>query len=149
MVLIALKNFNIFANNFDGDNQMSEESKWHWSEGMKYAVECMKAIFVLNGASAVSILTFIGNHHVPSKSLVDALVLFAYGAGSVIFTMLFTYLAQLEYGNSEVDNIKSKNLHLKIASVFHIFAYLLVIIGVLLFIIGVHNAAQGLLATRI
>ena len=38
---------------------MDEETKFHWAEGMKYALEGIKAIFVLNGAATVSILTFV------------------------------------------------------------------------------------------
>jgi hypothetical protein len=39
---------------------MNEEAKWHWAEGMKFALEAIKMLFLINGAAAVAMLTFIG-----------------------------------------------------------------------------------------
>ena len=38
----------------------ADEAKWHWAEGMKFALEGFKLLFILNGAASISILTFIG-----------------------------------------------------------------------------------------
>ena len=35
---------------------------WHWDQGVKIATEATKMLFILNGASAVALLTFIGNN---------------------------------------------------------------------------------------
>ena len=40
---------------------MEDETRFHWSEGMKYVSEGVKALFLLNGAATISILTFVGN----------------------------------------------------------------------------------------
>ena len=56
---------------------MDEETKFHWAEGMKYVQEGIKAIFVLNGAATVSILTFVGNTKTKSDFLVYAMICFA------------------------------------------------------------------------
>ena len=53
---------------------MDEETKFQWAEGMKYALEGIKAIFVLNGAATVSILTFVGNTKTKSDFLVYAMI---------------------------------------------------------------------------
>ncbi len=45
-----------------------DETKWHWSEGMKYALEGIKTLFILNGAAAISILTFIQFAVKPGRS---------------------------------------------------------------------------------
>jgi hypothetical protein len=40
---------------------MLEEAKWHWAEGIKFALEATKTLFILNGAAAIAVLTFLGN----------------------------------------------------------------------------------------
>jgi len=47
---------------------MTEDAKWHWAEGNKYALEAAKAILLVNGAAAVATLTFIGNLILPQSS---------------------------------------------------------------------------------
>lgn len=37
------------------------QQQWHWQEGNKYALECMKALLLLNGGGALALLTFFGN----------------------------------------------------------------------------------------
>jgi len=48
----------------------ADEAKWHWAEGMKFALEGVKLLFILNGATSVSILTFIGNFKIGSIQLI-------------------------------------------------------------------------------
>ena len=59
---------------------ISEDQKWHWAEGTKFAIEAGKALILINGAAAVSILTFLGNKQVQSKFSVISIVIFAFGA---------------------------------------------------------------------
>ncbi len=40
---------------------MDEKTKFHWAEGMRYANEGIKLLFLLNGAATISILTFVAN----------------------------------------------------------------------------------------
>lgn len=44
-----------------------DEAKCHWAEGMKFALEGVKLLSILNGAASVSLLTFIGNMRTGSK----------------------------------------------------------------------------------
>ena len=128
---------------------MSETAKWHWAEGMKYALEGMKTLFILNGAAAVSILTFIGNVKSKSEFLIFAMLAFALGAASVIFTMLLAYLTQLHYGNAN-HSISSNDL----ASTwntgvrYHYGVYVFMALGAVFFILGAVLAAIGLTAAN-
>jgi hypothetical protein len=110
---------------------------------MKYALEGIKLLFVLNGASAVSILTFIGDSHQKSAALVCAMVAFAFGAFSAVVTMVCAYLAQLQYGNAESGGPSS--VHLSAARRFHGWSYVAVAAGIILFVSGICSAAYGLL----
>jgi hypothetical protein len=114
---------------------ISEEQKWHWGEGTKYVIEGAKSVLIINGAAAVSILTFIGNTHTKKIPLTAAMMLFSVGAlfGALIF--LFCYLAQLQYGN---DNRES-------AVRFHNAAYIVVTLSVVLFVLGIVAAGWGML----
>jgi uncharacterized protein YqgC (DUF456 family) len=114
---------------------MSDDARWHWGEGMKYALEGIKTLFFLNGAASVSILTFIGNMNAHSECLVYSMVCFAFGAASTTLTMLFAYLTQLQYGNSYHGRAKW----------WHYGTYACAILGLFLFLAGVVLAARGLL----
>jgi hypothetical protein len=57
----------------NADNQ----ANWHWTEGIRFALEGVKLLFVLNGAASISILTFIGNVRMGSGLMVGGLVAFA------------------------------------------------------------------------
>ena len=76
---------------------MEEETKFHWAEGMKYVVEGIKALFILNGAATVSILTFVGNTKSKSELLVYAMICFAVGAatGPIAFLAIIPNPAKL------------------------------------------------------
>jgi hypothetical protein len=126
---------------------VTETARWHWAEGMKYALEGMKTMFILNGAAAVSILTFIGNVKSTSGLLIIAMVLFALGAATVIITMLLSYLAQLNYGNAELfppDEAAYDGNWAK-ASTHHFAVYVTIAVGILTFPIGIVCAAVGLM----
>ncbi len=119
---------------------MDEETKFHWAEGMKYVLEGIKAIFVLNGAATVSILTFIGNTKTKSDFLVYAMVCFAIGALTGPISFLFAYLTQLNYGNASRTAGKWES-----GQSFHKGTYLAVGCGMLLFIGGIVLASCGFL----
>src|SRR5262249_35072655 len=78
---------------------MTEDAKWHWAEGNKYAVEAAKSILLVNGAAAVATLTFIGNLKLqPTNALIISMVLFAIAAMASAMLFFFAYLTQLNYG---------------------------------------------------
>jgi hypothetical protein len=112
---------------------MNEEAKFHWSEGMKYALEAMKALFILNGVSAISVLTFVGNTKSKSPYLIISMVVFGCGALCGAISMLMAYLAQLHYGK-----MQSK------AQLIHNWAYVPPALGIALFLVGLCMAASGL-----
>ena len=122
-------------------------SKWHWGEGIKYALEGLKLLFMINGASAVSILTFVGTTKICSRILVCSLISFALGAASGIPSMMLAYFTQLYYGNAEnnVQGSEQQKVTMKTAYKFHNATYWCTGFGILLFLTGVGFAAWGLL----
>jgi hypothetical protein len=80
-----------------------EEQQWHWGEGNKYAIEGMKSLLLLNGGSAVALLTFYGNKVHQSSATVEnlgeALICFALGTLFSAGVFVAAYLTQLHYGN--------------------------------------------------
>jgi hypothetical protein len=121
--------------------------EWHWGEGTKFAAEAVKALFALNGASAVSILTFIGNTHADSNLLVCSLVCFAFGAFFAVPAFGTAYLTQLQYGNSEATAERGSGeaaLYHSAAARWHKATYRLVALGAGLFMAGIISAASGL-----
>jgi hypothetical protein len=121
-----------------------EEAKWHWAEGMKFALEGVKLLFILNGAASVSILTFIGNMRVGSSQLVWALLSFAFGAAATVPAMIFAYLTQLHYGNASQDQMHGEELWHS-AGRRHYAAYAFMLLGILCFVVGAIFAACGLI----
>lgn len=120
-----------------------DEAKWHWAEGIKFALEGIKLLFLLNGASAVSILTFTGKTGSDSGSLIWSMLSFAFGAAMTVPAMLFAYLTQLHYGNSSLN--PHGGLHVwKRAGRMHYFAYGAIGLSITLFIAGALLAACGL-----
>lgn len=115
--------------------EMSDDAKWHWGEGTKYVIEGGKAVFIVNGAAAVSILTFIGNAKLHPRPLIFAMILFAVGTMFSAIIFACAYFAQLYYGKS--------NLILAIR--WHNFTYAAVVVSVLAFFFGIGLAAWGFL----
>jgi hypothetical protein len=125
---------------------MQNDAQWHWGEGTKYATELIKSVVIINGAAAVSILTFIGNtraHYVP---LIVSMLCFAVGVAVGACTQGFAYLAQLHYGNASqrLPSDPAYNLHWREASKWHWWTYVCAIGGLALFVLGVLSAAIGL-----
>lgn len=118
-----------------------ETPKWHWAEGIKCALEGIRLLFYLNGASAVAILTFIGNTKAHPQSLVFAMLFFATGSASAVITTTFAYLTQLHYGNAGQLSSQATS---RIALLFHRGAYFTGGVGLLAFVAGAIFAACGL-----
>jgi hypothetical protein len=120
-----------------------EEAKWHWAEGMKYAIEGIKLLFVLNGAACVSILTFIGNVRTGSGLLIWSMVSFGMGAAMTAPTMIFAYLTQLYYGNASIGEENDPGVW-RGAVRCHYTAYIFMALSLLFFLAGVGLAASRL-----
>jgi hypothetical protein len=113
---------------------MTENAKWHWAEGNKYALEAAKAILLVNGAAAIATLTFIGNLKLqPTPALIWSMVIFAVAAVASAQLFVFAYFTQLYYGNDKQ----------KWAVRWHTGTYILLLIIVVLFISGIACAAHG------
>jgi hypothetical protein len=121
-----------------------EEAKWHWAEGMKYALEGIKLLFILNGAAAISILTFIGNTKAGSALLVSAMICFASGAAMTVVVMMTAYLTQLFYGNASMKQGVSTSSW-PAAVKMHYAAYVFIVVSILCFAAGAILAACGFL----
>jgi len=81
-----------------------DQQQWHWQEGNKYALECMKALLLLNGGGALALLTFFGNRgkmlsNVSTDAIGHALTSFGIGTVGSVFVFILAYLTQLHYGN--------------------------------------------------
>lgn len=113
---------------------MSDNAKWHWGEGNKYVLEGVKTILLVNGAAAVSMLTFIGNFKLhPTKTLIVAMLLFSGGAMSSVLIFGSAYLTQLHYGNENSD----------MATKWHKYTYAVVLFSIILFLSGIGFTAYG------
>ena len=98
---------------------------------MRSVSEGIKALFLLNGVAAISILTFVGNQQNDSNetnqlNLVIALICFAVGAFCAPIAFMIAYLTQLYYGNGDTG----------LAWKMHIATYALFGLGALCFPIG-------------
>lgn len=122
---------------------MKDQTEFHWAEGMKYAMECIKTLFLLNGAATVSILTFIGNTRSKPDYFVWAMGCFAVGAATGPLALGLSYLAQLKYGNSTIYSHNSGGQR-SAAVRFHHSVYWVVPAGVVLFLLGVALAGVGM-----
>jgi len=114
---------------------MSDDAKWHWGEGTKYAIEGAKSMLIINGAASVSVLTFIGNVKVHSKYLIYSMISFGFGVLFSVLILVFAYSAQLNYGNNNFSY----------AHRWHVLTYAAVIFSVALFVAGIGMAACGFL----
>jgi hypothetical protein len=112
---------------------MSEDAKWHWAEGTKYAIEGAKSILIVNGAASVSVLTFIGNMKLRPAYLIYAMILFSVGALFGVLIFIFAYATQLCYGNNNFT----------VARRWHIITYVVVLGSVLSFVAGICSAGRG------
>ena len=92
-----------------------QEQQWHWTEGNKYALECMKALLWLNGGAAIALLTFFGNRgklltSASTDAMGSALVCFGVGTVGSVVIFVVAYFAQLQYGN-EGFSTKARTVH--------------------------------------
>jgi hypothetical protein len=104
----------------------------------------MKTVLILNGASAISLLTFIGNTTKQlSTQLSIALLLFGFGAVVATLIFLTAYLAQIHYGNAKAESSGSTT-EARRAEKYHFACYVLLPISILFFLAGLVATACGL-----
>ena len=74
-------------------------SEWHWENAIKYSVEGIKTVLLLNGAAAIAVMTFANTHKFSSR-LIAALLLFAVGAMLSAVAFVCAYRTEIGYGNA-------------------------------------------------
>ena len=116
-------------------SDLSDAARFHWAEGMKYVAEGLRALFLLNGAATISVLTFIGNTNAGDDRLVYSMFSFALAALFGPISFIFSYLTQLNYGNRNTSS----------AWKFHNWTYCCIGISILLFLVGVIFAGLAFL----
>lgn len=117
----------------------------HWELGAQYVVEGGKSLFLLNGAAAAGLLTFVGNNPPNSFQIFRAIYMFAGGSLVAAAFFVFAYLAQLHYGNSALaTDQRLADKHHCTATLWHRVGYYLAAGSLGLFIWGVCTAGQGL-----
>jgi ABC-type nickel/cobalt efflux system permease component RcnA len=83
------------------------EADWHLEQGIKFAIEGIKALTIINGAAAIALMTFGTAQRSFSPATIQVLV-FAVGAGISVAVFVLAYKTQLEYGNAELNNAEEK-----------------------------------------
>lgn len=120
---------------------MKEQSKFHWAEGIKLATEAIKMLFFLNGAAAISVITFIGNLKQRSEPLIFAMQLFALGAALAPMALVLGFLGQIYFGNVETGFDRNQNK--MTTALIHHSVYLTIFVAWALFLAGARYAAIG------
>jgi hypothetical protein len=117
-------------------NPVSNQQRWHWEQGIKYAIEGTKALLLLNGGAAVALLAFVGNLGNPVPA---ANALLSFGAGALLAVIVFfcAYQTELHYGNQMN----------KVALVFHLTTYLAFLLAIIAFVIGLVLARLAIIST--
>ncbi len=118
-----------------------EDAKWHWGEGLKYAHELLKSLLIINGAAAVSMLTFIGSTKLLNGPIIVGMISFGLGVAFAVLAMLGAYLTQLHYGNAEVPSHNSSIW--RTAGVFHNVTYAAGLSSLFLFGAGIASVGWG------
>ena len=107
----------------------------------------IKAALLINGASAVAILAFVGqvwSKELPTGVLASAkcaIAIFALGVAVAAFSTLFAYLAQLFYYRATGKEFDERVETCRAEKIRH-FALLLVFLSFIIFIVGIYQSLQ-------
>ena len=111
----------------------------------------IKALLILNGAAAISLLTLIGhmvrvNHVEEAASLASALLYFGWGAFFGPTVAFLSYITQLFYSQSIWDNDDEEAKKLSNsnkAQHIHILAFLFTIASLACFLFGLYESVNA------
>jgi hypothetical protein len=119
-----------------------DDSKWHWEQGNKYAVEAIKTLLLLNGGAALALLAFVGNKAKldavaaeVARFVANSIASFAIGALCAAIGFVLAYLTQLQYGNNRW----------RFATIIHGFTYGVLVLCILGFLVGLYFARLAVL----
>ena len=127
-----------------------EEWKYINQSAIDYSAQAIKALLILNGASALAFLALIGNlfssensEHIKTiNNLVIALEYFGWGACLAVLTAFFAYLTQYFYSGCVNEEDATPRQYL-FAYFFHIISVLVAVISLFLFIVGMYASINA------
>jgi hypothetical protein len=118
-----------------------------------FARDIIKALTLVNGAAALSLLTFYGNYLSAGKTGIETscdsrlafvgLLSFAFGVAFSVGSGAAAYLTQLKWGVAHSDR-QSANASEKSASKMHTWSIALGTVSIVLFVIGIALSACAL-----
>jgi hypothetical protein len=118
------------------------KQQWHWGEGTKYALECMRSLLLLNGGAPIALLTFLGGSNriklnAAGVSAIDhSLIGFGIGVLSSVLLFSMAYFTQLFYGNGSD----------RVAARYHYAVYACVVLSLAGFGFGTWFAKNAVIA---
>jgi hypothetical protein len=120
-----------------------DQQQWHWQEGNKYALECMKALLWLNGGAPIALLTFFGNRGkmlttISADAIDRSLIFFGIGALASVVLFVMAYITQLYYGREGFT---------KRAQAIHISTYIALCVALVGLCVGIWFAKVAVVAT--
>jgi hypothetical protein len=121
--------------------------RYNIDQAIKYSIEAIKSVLLMNGAAAIALLAFLGANASKEDPQVEvsielfklALMCFGGGASLCGLTFLFAYLTQLFFAG-----INSSETHVWPANIFRLLAVICLISAIVMFGFGVYLAAEGL-----
>ena len=125
----------------------SNWQRYNIDQAIKYSIEAVKSVLLMNGAAAIALLAFMGANAGKEDPLVEvsielfklALMCFGGGASLCALTFLFAYIAQLFFAG-----INSSETHVWPANLFRLLAMICLVSAIVMFGVGVYVAAEAL-----
>ena len=125
----------------------SDWQRYNIDQAIKYSIEAVKSVLLMNGAAAIALLAFMGANAGKEDPLVEvsieifklALMCFGGGASLCALTFLFAYIAQLFFAG-----INSSETHVWPANLFRLLALICFVSAIVMFGVGVYVAAEAL-----
>jgi hypothetical protein len=125
----------------------SDWQRYNIDQAIRYSIEAVKSVLLMNGAAAIALLAFMGANAGKEDPLLEvsielfklALMCFGGGASLCALTFLFAYIAQLFFAG-----INSSETHVWPANLFRLLAIISLVAAIVMFGVGVYLAAEAL-----
>lgn len=121
----------------------SELQRLNLQAAFTYVTEGTKAAFLLNGAAAIALMTFIGGRRIsewPAVDMARPLATFAVGAALAVFTLGIAYLSQSFFVLMNVQRRQRS----KPAEMFQLLGVASFVGSTALFVLGLFRAAAAI-----
>src|SRR3954451_22982698 len=121
--------------------------RYNIDNAIKYSIEAIKAVFIMNGAAAIALLAFLGSYaskddpifQVSIEGMKDALICFGFGALLGGLTFFLAYIAQIFFAATNSGEMRTWP-----AELFRWSAAICFIFATIAFGAGVYVAANAL-----